>query len=633
MDVYEITGNTTGLDKSGVNILLPGDSYQKLENGYVYRQVLQSRRGISLFAPRLDDETRVYGIFNFITPDGSKECLVADANFLYKFNETTGVFDQLAFGGSMAAYAGFGLTAREDYVSGTAYPVSDNSLRFVFTGRGLTPNANGSAVFFYDGTEVLDYTDVGDNPDYSPPPQGALIRSTHVIQFNQRLNFVVPIIASVQYSQGVLYSGIRDASGNGDKFDVAGSGLLELDTQDVIRGARILGQVLLLRATASDWALEKTRDAFNPYFQRQIPTEIGTSASFSPVSWQGTNKSLGITGAITTDSRATERFDNKIPDFTNDEIDGENFEMTYGGFDRINGQFLWSYKKSGSESETQDGVLVYNYEEGSWATYNMRLSCFGETDLGINLSWDDIDETNNPSWATWDTTEELWDKIGLGKSVQKTLAGDDLGFVYDINVDYDDYFTNITGITQANQAVITVEPSSFEVGDLVTISSVTGMAEINNFDPAEDNKNYVPYTVLAATDVSVTINYDSSTAPAYISGGTLSKVISFYAETIPFNPYRKDGDRVYISHVDLLMQNTGALPRVSVFADQQSTPFIQDTLCQIPTDSSGSSVIVSMSVNNESEFMTFAIKNQSPASQFRLESLKLYCERGGKING
>ena len=28
--------------------------------------------------------------------------------------------------------------------------------------------------------------------------------------------------------------------------------------------------------------------------------------------------------------------------------------------------------------------------------------------------------------------------IAIGKSVQKTLAGDDLGFIYDINQDYDD---------------------------------------------------------------------------------------------------------------------------------------------------------------------------------------------------
>lgn len=638
MDVFEITGNVTGISKAGINILQPADSYQNLENGYVYRQVLQSRKGISLFAPRLEDESRISGIFVFKLPDGTKQSLATDANFLYKYNETTGVYDQIMFGGSMVGYTGFGIVNPEDYISGTAYPDSENNARFVFTGRGIALNSNDSAVFFYDGTDVKDYTDGTDNTDYSPPPSpyDPINRATHVIQFGERINFIVPVLDSVQYSQGILYSGIRDSSGNGDKFDVAGSGLLQLDTADFIRGAKILGQVIILRASNSDWAIEKTRDAFNPYFSRLIPSEIGTDASFSPVSWYNSNKSLGITGALTCDARQTERFDNKIPDLTNEEIDGETFELTYGGFDRINGQFLWAYKISGSDSDTQNSVLVYNYEEGSWSINDQRFSVFGETDLGINLAWDDIDETENPSWLTWDTTEEIWDKIGLGKASQKTLAGDDLGFIYDINVDYDDYYTNISGITQATHAVLTVDDSGFQVGDLVTISGVLGMADINNYDPSETagvNKNYVPYNVLAATPTSVTIDYDSSLSPAYTSGGSLSKVISFIAETIPFNPYRADGDRIYISHVDFLMENTGALPRVDVFADQQSTPFIRDTLCMIPDSTTSSSAIVSMSVNNEAEFMTFVIKNQSPAAQFRLQSLKLYCERGGKVNG
>src|ERR1044072_7696942 len=107
MDVYEITGFETGVSKAGVNYLQPKDSFQNIINGFIYRQVLQSRKGVGYFAPRLAGNTRIFGIWEHTLPDSTKELLAADQNQLYKYNTTTGVFDPIPFGGSMAAYAGF----------------------------------------------------------------------------------------------------------------------------------------------------------------------------------------------------------------------------------------------------------------------------------------------------------------------------------------------------------------------------------------------------------------------------------------------------------------------------------------------------------------------------------------------
>lgn len=634
MDVYEICGNVTGLSDQGVNFLNPSDSYQVLQNGYIYRQKLFSRAGVAPFTPRLADESRITGIFEHILPDGTKNSLATDRNFLYKYNDTTGVYDQIPFGGSMAGYAGFNIVNNEDYTSGVSYPTATNTQRFVFTGRGIAANGAGSAVFFFDGTDVLDYTDVGDNPDYEAPSMGALIRSTYLLSFNQRLNFVVPVIVATKYSQGLLYSGIRDSGGNGDKYNVPTSGLLQLDTAQSITGASILGQIVTLNVTRSSWTLEKTRDAFNPYFQREVPGVVGTDATFSAVVWNEAVKSLGKPGAVSTDGRRNVRFDNKVPFLTSDEIDQGDFDLTYGGFDRIIGQFLWAYKISETDTDTQNGVLVYNYEEGTWATFDERFSCFGQTDLGLNLAWDAIDETSgNESWASWDTTEEIWDKIGLGAAVQKTLAGDNLGFIYDINSDFNDYYADISAITNANSAVLTVSPSAIQVGDRVTISGVTGMDDINNFDPSGENFNYEPYNVLAATDTSITIDYDSSISPNYISGGAITKVISFYAKTIPFNFYRDQGCKIYVSHVDFLIANNGGQLKVDVFADQQQTPFKSSIICAVPQGSTEETALISMSVNQEANFITFALKQESPSAQLQISSMKIYCEPGAMTNG
>jgi hypothetical protein len=654
MDVYEITGYETGVSDAGVNYLQPADSFQNIFNGFIYRQVLQSRQGVGYFTPRLAGNTRIFGIFEHTLPNSTKELLAVDTNHLYKYNTGTGVFDQIPFGGSMAAYAGFAISAKDLYVSGTSYPAAqflsggganpaftapNQGARFVFTGEGINPNAAGSAIFFYNGTDVRDFTNVADNPNYVAPPQGQLTSATYVLWFNERLNFIIPLIAGIEYSQGVLYSGIRTANGNGDNFNVAGSGLFQADTYQNITGATILGQVLALNFDRMAYTLEKTRDAFNPYFGRSVPGVVGTNAKFSAVSWNDTVRSIGKVGILGQDGRQNLRVDNKIPNFTREDIDQVLFNLTYGGFDRLNNQFLWSYKQSETTSDTQNAVLVGNYEENTWSVFDQRLSVFGQTDIGLSLNWDDIDEaTGNQSWAQWDTTEEIWDRIGLGVAVQKTLAGDDLGFIYELNQDFDDYFSNISAVANGATTTLTISATGILAGDLVTIEGVVGMLNaegdsgINNYDPNIDDPDFQPYTVLSATPTSVTINLDSSLLTAYTSGGSISKIISFSAETIPFNPYRAQGRRCYVSHVEFLIECNGGSLTVDVFADQQQTPFKQNVLMK-PTASAQNSEWLDMTVDQESNFLTFVLRQQSPAVQLRLTSMRIHCQPGGLTHG
>jgi hypothetical protein len=624
-EIYEITGYRSGIARDGVNYLEPADSFQNIEDGYIYRQVLQSRRGFQRFSTgQLDDQERVMGIFTFYLRDFTKETLVVTKKHLYKYDAASNTFVVQPTGATLPANHTFDIIENDAYVSGTTYPFPDGSDRFVFTGKGM------SYVYQYDNTTVEAYTNVASNPSYVDPPEGIINHAKHVIYFGERLNFFVPNLNGVDYPQGILYSGIRTTGGNGEKYDISSSGLINLDTAEFIAGASIQGNVISMNLTASNWTLEKTRDAFNPYFPRKLPSVIGTGADFSFAQWNNEVRSFGQTGIIGTDTRQSLKVDNKIPRFTLDDVDQPNFQLIYGGFDRITSQFLWSYLSDRDlvDDATQNKVLVNNYEEDSWAIYNMRFSVFGETDAGKNLTWDDIDETNNPSWAQWDTTEELWDKIGLGQSVYKTLAGDNDGFIYELNSDNDDYFDNISGITQAAQAVITISGSNYKPGDLVTISGVQGMTEINNFDPASKEQTlFTPYTVIAATLTTVTINCDSTLFTAYTSGGTISKIINFYAETIPFNPYRSQGRMCYIASVEFLLDTNDGNLLVSVYQDEDDTPFIQDVLIKPDTEQSQRQWI-SMTVDNEANFMTFTLRQQSPSVQVRIVAMRIHCKPG-----
>ena len=612
MDIVEVTGYRDGIDRAGVSFLNPSDAFDTLSNAFIYRQVLQSRLGFSQFSNRLSDGSRVMGIFENVLPDSTKDLLVISKDFLYKYNNGTNQFDQVPMAGA-APPLGFGIGSNEDYVSGTTYLTKTGAQRFVFTGRGM------SDVYFYNGTNVQSLTI--DDPDFQQPAAsiGNLLRATFVSWFGERLNFFVPVTSVTTYNQGILYSGIRDASGNGDKFNVPGSGLIQCDTYELMKGALVNGDIMIMNFQRSNWALEKTRDAFNPYFVRKIPSVLGTDASFSAVSWAYEVKSAGKTGMVTTDGRQSLRFDDKVPYFTQDEINQTEFELTYGGFDRANEQFLFAYRNANSNLSTitQDKVLVYNYKENTWSTNDQRFSVFGQTDKGKDLIWNDIYEANNPSWVRMDETEEVWNKIGLGASVQKTLAGDNLGFVYQINVDYDDYFVNVSNITIANSAVITVDASAFQIGDRVTIVNVAGMTEINNLIG----------TVTAASLTSITVDINTSFFTAYTSGGTVSKVIAFEAAMSPFNPYRAEGRKCYISHIEFLLNTNGGNTYVDIYEDEEESPF-KTALLVSNTSTTKSKEWVEIVVNQESNFLTVVMRNESAGAQTIITSIRLHCSRG-----
>ena len=77
-------------------------------------------------------------------------------------------------------------------------------------------------------------------------------------------------------------------------------------------------------------------------------------------------------------------------------------------------------------------------------------------------------------------------------------------------VTFDNYSLNITAITQAAQAVVTVGAHSIVAGDTVYIASVAGMTEING----------ARYEVASVGATTITLDVDSTGFTAYSSGGT-----------------------------------------------------------------------------------------------------------------
>ena len=105
--------------------------------------------------------------------------------------------------------------------------------------------------------------------------------------------------------------------------------------------------------------------------------------------------------------------------------------------------------------------------------------------------------------------------------------------------------TNITGITQANPAVVTAASHGLNNGDRVFIKSVAGMVEVNNLEFTVANKT---------TNTFELSGIDSSAFTAYSSGGTVGKIVEVtttYSVTEIFEiNHTQSADVLFIAHKD-----------------------------------------------------------------------------------
>ena len=105
--------------------------------------------------------------------------------------------------------------------------------------------------------------------------------------------------------------------------------------------------------------------------------------------------------------------------------------------------------------------------------------------------------------------------------------------------------TNITGITQANPAVVTASSHGLNNGDRVFITSVAGMVEVNNLE----------FTVAGKTTNTFQLSgVNSSAFTAYSSGGTVGKIVEVtttYSVTDIFEiNHAQSADVLFLAHKD-----------------------------------------------------------------------------------
>ncbi len=414
---FLIADFSTGLELGREPWILPKDAFTTLEDAIIRRGVLEKRQGYSSFFSTGQNEA-ITGIFHLVDNQGATIQLVADQSCLYE-NSSSGL-TQVSHGekGTSPVWTGLA-TSFIHWANWQGTVFMTNNLPV--SGESEAGDGTGTdGIQTYDGSTFQalrpDLSGTGDYID----------QAAFIMVHKQRLILFATGEGGASHLQRARWCK------PGNPQDWTNDGFVDAPTSESIRGVSFLRDDIVVWFSNSVWLVRYTGNSELPFRWEKISTVDGCGAPFSVAAFQDKSLSLGIAGPVITDGLDARRVDDKIPDLALG-FDQENIHACFGLVMEDQRQYWLLYPYSGSQAP--DRVLVLNYDNWSWSTYNMAFNCLGYHALDQNTIW--LDTPSNPvrdmSDEFWVSCPDKWVTNTAQAGYPLVLAGDRHGQVYRLN--------------------------------------------------------------------------------------------------------------------------------------------------------------------------------------------------------
>ena len=353
--------------------------------------------------------------------------------------------------------------------------------------------------------------------------------------------------------------------------DVPGKGgWLDIPTSEHIVAAGFVRDNLVIYCERSTWQLRHTGMSIAPFQIERVNTELGAEGTYSAVNFDASIFGIGNKGIVECDSYNSKRVDIKIPDFIFD-INNLNSgpQRVHGIRDQYAKLCYWTYPLGENAGTFPDHVLVYNYENDSWATYTDSFTCFGEHQDSDDLTWA---QATDP----WFTYERPW---SFKEAEFPWIAGgNQQGFVSKLNAfDGNDVSLSIAAIipsTATDSTRLTVYDHNLIDGQIIYI---TGILATSGYALPLNNKAFSVAWVDANTIEIFSYSnglwntWVTTTASTYIGGAYIAVRDNFIVRSKKFG-HLDEAQKIQIGFVDVLANQTpsGAMT-MNVYTDYRNS--------------------------------------------------------------
>lgn len=439
---------------------------------------------------------------------------------------------------------------------------------FFVTNYNGVGTANDDPIWYFDGTTWTAAS--GSNGFYFLPAGGAphtgpFIQTARIIlpfknrlillntvendgtmSFGNNKNFVnrcryshngSPFAANAWYETNQI-----DSSGN----IADGGGYLDASTEEEIIGSEFIKDRLIVYFERSTWELAYTGNEVLPFVWQKINTELGSESTFSTVPFDKFVLGIGNVGVHACNGANTERIDNKIPDEIFDIRSTTNSPKQVAGIrDYYVETVYWAFPAANYGGTFPNQVLLYNYQNQSWAVNDDCITAFGYFEQQVS-----------PTWATfpltWEEIPAAWDSFSLVSNPRQVIAGNQQGYIFIVDADLGRnapamQIDNI--VTSGSGLIVSITNHTLIAGEYIAIEYAQGITFANG---------QVIFQVNGVTNANtITIAHASFTG-TYTGGGLATRVSNYDILSKQWNPYVSDGSNVYLARIDFGVQRTSS---------------------------------------------------------------------------
>ncbi len=331
--------------------------------------------------------------------------------------------------------------------------------------------------------------------------------------------------------------------------DAIGAGVIDIPSDSFISACDFNRDTLIFFTEQGTWGMQYTSNDVVPFALSRIDDSRGSQAPYGTATYLNKTNAASPRGLILSDGYSIVRSDAKIPDFSYNQIDQNNFNLCFAGFVDEERDHYLIYPSPGED--VSDQILVSNYEEDNWSVYRIPLSCMGSYISTNNVTWNDL--SIYKTWAEMAEVYKTWGAFAFSSGAPFAIGGGQQGQITQLNVaDSEDYPVQIRGINTVpdRSLQVTTDFQDLVIGDYIFLDGISGMTEANKKQgqiTSVDTDNYV-----------FTIEIDDAVADftTYISNGTAVKVINFETMTKKFNPFAAMNQKVRCGWVYFYVSTT-----------------------------------------------------------------------------
>ena len=487
-------------------------------------------------------------IANFITATNIRELIVADTTYVNRYNPTLNILEDI----TVTPYTG----NKYQFFTWVNYASAANAPRLLFAN-------NKDVIQVYDGTTVAAYT-YNMTSTVAPFNPVATLTCSWMAEFKDRLVLLRTTEDGIVYPKRIRISG---TGANSDDFrtSATGAGFIDVPDGTWIQGASFNRDDLIIFTEASTWVLKYTGNDTTPFVLDKIDESRGSEATFSAFTYLNRTSAASKRGLIISDGYKVERQDSSIPDFSYNEINGDEFSLCFAGsVDADRDHYLLYPIPSKGHSLR---VLVTNYDEDNYCIYRLPLSCMGNFIEAVNITWTGLLAYSN--WESMAAVYGNWNSFSYNKGSPFSVGGGHKGEIWKLAVtESEDNPVLIYNITVIDSTTIEVttdwnnyrlneatgEYSDQSLGvDTIFFTAVGGMQEINNqqFPIKSITSNNV-----FRVDVSTAV-VPATSFTAYTSGGRAVRVIPFESLFKKFNPFIDQDKKVRCGWLYMYVDSAG----------------------------------------------------------------------------